>query len=258
MLPLAHLYSLAPLILGHRGASAYAPENTLAAFERALALGADGFELDVALSADGVPVVIHDDRVDRTTDGRGAVADLSLAELGRLDAGYPQRFGRQFSGERLPTLEAVFARFGLRPIINVELKVDRTPQQRLAEQVVALVRAYGLERRVIVSSFQLGNLRRVRQLAPELPLAALYNLPRFAGRLHRWLGQALTPAPAPEAHHPEFVSLTLEAVRWYHGQGLRVNTWTVDDPADLRRLAAVEADGLITNCPDVALEATRR
>src|SRR3970040_2158507 len=119
---LLHFYPRIPLILGHRGASAYAPENTLAAFRRALELGADGFELDVTLSADGVPVVIHDDTVDRTTDGSGPVANLTLAQLKQLPAGFRARFGTEFAGERIPTLEEVVARLGQRALLHVEFE----------------------------------------------------------------------------------------------------------------------------------------
>ncbi|MCC7360725.1 MAG: hypothetical protein IT317_14685 [Anaerolineales bacterium] len=133
MLPAAHLYpARLPAVIAHRGASADAPENTLSAFALALEQGADGLELDVTLSADGVPVVIHDDTLDRTTDGRGRVARHTLAELKGLDAGYAARFGSKFAGQRLPTLDEVFAAFGQRTIINVEWLCYINPINRRA------------------------------------------------------------------------------------------------------------------------------
>lgn len=248
MLPAAHLYPQTPLILGHRGASAYAPENTLAAFGRALALGADGFELDVTLSADGVPVVIHDDTLDRTTNGRGPVSGLALAELKQLDAGYAARYGAAFAGEPLPTLDEVFAAYGQRAIINVELKSDRTAGRQLAARVVDRVRAHGLEARVLISSFQFSNLKRVRALDPALPIGLLYMSAAGGARLVR----CLTPRLAPEAHHPGHTALTAAAIEWYHRQQLRVNTWTVNAEAELRRLTVAGVDGLITDRPDLA------
>jgi glycerophosphoryl diester phosphodiesterase len=170
MLP--HLYPQTPLILGHRGAAAYAPENTLAAFRRALELGADGFELDVTLSADGVPVVIHDDTVDRTTDGSGAVARLTLAQLKQLSAG--KKFGPEFAGEHVPTLAEVFAAFSQPAIINVELKRDPSPGRELAAKVVALIHEHQVARRVILSSFYYDNLQRIKQLDAALPVGLLY------------------------------------------------------------------------------------
>ena len=244
---LAHLYGRRPLILGHRGASAYAPENTLTAFQLALAQGADGLELDVTLSADGVPVVIHDDRVDRTTDGRGAVNDLPLSALKRLEAGYPARFGRQFAGERIPTLSEVFAAVAPPAILNVELKHDHSPGRRLAERVVALIHAHGMAKRVIISSFQFSGLRKVKALDPELPVGLLYLSALVAPRLAKCLAGTLPH----EAHHPSYERLNADRIAWYYARGWRVNTWTVNEAADLTRLAAAGVDGLITNRPDV-------
>ena len=156
-LKLANLYPRTPLVFGHRGASAYAPENTLAAFRLALEQGADGVELDVILSADGVPVVIHDDTLDRTTNGHGPVSRLTLGELKRLAAGYPARFGAQFSAERIPTLAEVFETCGAQTVINIELKHDRSPGRQLAGRVVELIHAHGRPGRIIVSSFQFSR-----------------------------------------------------------------------------------------------------
>jgi glycerophosphoryl diester phosphodiesterase len=243
---LAHLYPKTPLILGHRGASAYAPENTLAAFRRALELGADGFELDVTLSADGVPVVIHDDTVDRTTDGNGAVAELSVARLKTLDAGRWR--GPQFAGERLPTLEEVFTEFGAQAVINIELKRDASPARELAAKVVSLIRAHRLGSRVVVSSFYYDNLRRVKQLDPALPVGLLYS-PDEPWRVVR---AVLRPEVRAEAHHPHFCMFNALTRRWYRAAGRRVNVWTVNAEADLRRLIRLGVDGVITDRPDVA------
>jgi glycerophosphoryl diester phosphodiesterase len=250
VLPLAHLYGRRPLVLAHRGASAYAPENTLSAFRLALEMGADGFELDVTLSADGQPVVLHDDTLDRTTDGRGPAGRLTLTELRGLDAGYRGKFEDRFAGERLPTLDEALEAAGGRAIVNIELKRDRSRGPGLAQAVVDRLRAHGLERRVIVSSFQFSHLRRVKALAPEVPVGVLYNTAVFGPWLHRWLSRSFRA----EAHHPWQVGLTAQTVAWYHAQGYRVNTWTVNDPADMRRLIAAGVDGLITDRPDVAAQ----
>ena len=182
-LKLANLYPRTPLIFGHRGASAYAPENTLAAFRLALGQGADGVELDVILSADGVPMVIHDDTLDRTTTGLGSVSRLTLAELKQLDAGYPARFGTQFPTERIPTLAEVFAACGDQTVFNIELKHDRSPGLQLAARVVELIHASGRQERVLVSSFQFSSLGRVKALDPNLPVGLLYMAPVFGPRL---------------------------------------------------------------------------
>jgi glycerophosphoryl diester phosphodiesterase len=246
---LSHLYSRTPLILAHRGASAVAPENTLAAFRRALELGADGFELDVTLSADGAPVVIHDDTVDRTTDGAGPVAGLTLAQLKRLGAGFRARFGDTFSAERIPTLEEVFAELGRRAIVNVELKRDASPGRALAAKVVELIRAHGMGQRVILSSFFYDNLQRIRQADPALPVGLLYD----SGEPWRILNAWLWPGVRPDAHHPHHLLVNAATLRLWRRRGWRVHVWTVNAEADMRRLLRLGVDGLITDRPDVAV-----
>jgi glycerophosphoryl diester phosphodiesterase len=248
-LGLAQLYTRRPLILGHRGASANAPENTLAAFRLAVEQGADGVELDVTLTADGVPVVIHDDTLDRTTSGHGAVSALSLAEIQSLDAGYPDKFAAQFCGQRIPTLAEVFEVAGESTIINIELKHDRSPGRQLAARVVDRIHAHRRGERVIVSSFQFSNLGRVKALDPKLPVGLLYMAPVIGPRLALHLARKLPH----EAHHPPAAGLTAGAIDWYHQHGLRVNAWTVDDEAQMRRLAEAGVDGLITNRPGLAV-----
>jgi glycerophosphoryl diester phosphodiesterase len=248
-LKLTNLYPRTPLIFGHRGASAYAPENTLAAFRLALEQGADGVELDVTLSADGVPVVIHDDTLDRTTTGKGPVSQLTLTELKTLEAGYSSKFGEQFAGQCIPTLAEVFEACGAQPIINIELKRDRSPGRQLARRVVDLIHANGRQGRVIISSFQFSSLGRLKVLDPDLPVALLYMLPVFGPRLAKCLARRLPH----EAHHPAANGLTAADIAWCHQQGLRVNAWTLDDGPGLRRLAMDGVDGLMSNRPDLAV-----
>jgi glycerophosphoryl diester phosphodiesterase len=248
---LANLYPHTPIILGHRGASFEAPENTLAAFRLALEQGADGLELDVTLTADGQVVVVHDDTLDRTTNGHGPVSRLSLAEVQALDAGYPARFGLQFAGQRVPTLAEVFAACGEQGILNIELKHDHSPGRRLAGRVVELIHAHGWQSRVILSSFQFSSLGRVKALDPALPVGLLYMAPRFGPRLAECLAGVLPH----EAHHPAALGLSAAQVAWFHQHALRVNVWTVDDERELRRLAAAGVDGLITNKPRLAVRA---
>jgi glycerophosphoryl diester phosphodiesterase len=234
-----------PLVIGHRGASAAAPQNTLAAFCRAMELGADGVELDVQLSADGVPVVIHDLTVDKTTDGTGPVRSKTLAELKALDAG--STFSPQFASERIPTLSEALAALEGKLLINVELKDFNPRGSGLEAPVVEVVRKHAMEKRVLFSSFNPFALRAVKRLAPEIPAGLLYA-PDLAIYLRRaWLA----PLVPHEARHPHFSMVTESPVKWCHGHGLRVNTWTVDDPAEMRRLIALGVDGIISNKVDV-------
>ena len=160
-----------PAIFAHRGSSAHAPENTLAAFELAIRHGADAIELDAKLSADGHVVVIHDQTVDRTTDGTGKVRELTLAQLSELDAG--SYFDIAFRREPIPTLEQVFQAVGYGILINVELTNYASPTDPLPEKVAGLVRKFGLEKRVLFSSFNPLALVRIRRILPEVPVGLL-------------------------------------------------------------------------------------
>jgi glycerophosphoryl diester phosphodiesterase len=234
-----------PLNVGHRGASAAAPQNTLAAFRKAIELGADGVELDAQLSADGTVVVIHDFVVDTTTDATGRVADKTLAELKALDAG--GKFSPQFAGERIPTLAEVFEAVQTKLLINIELKDFHSFGGKLEAPVLEVVRKHAMEKHVLFSSFNPFVLRAVKRLAPDIPAGLLYHegLPIHLRRA--WLA----PFIPHEARHPRFPMVTEATVQWYHARGLRVNTWTVDEPAEMRRLVALGVDGIITNKPDV-------
>ena len=233
------------LNLAHRGASAYAPANTLAAFRRAEELGADGVELDVHLSADGALVVIHDFTVDATTDGHGRVRDMTLAELKRLDAG--SWFDPRFAGERIPTLEEVVEALGERMILNIELKSPSWRSEGLEQAVVELVEARRLDRRVILSSFNPWTVWRLRRLAPHLTIGLLYDANLALPLRRAWL----RPLLRPKALHPHHRLVTARYVAWAHAKGYRVYTWTVNDPAEMRRLIALQVDGIITDRPDV-------
>jgi len=234
-----------PLNIAHRGASQVAPENTLAAFHKALQLGADGIELDVRLSADGVPVVIHDATVDATTDGGGPVAGMSLAQLRTLDAG--GWFDPVFKGERIPTLEEVLGTFGGRMVLNLELKGKRVMDHEVAPAVTALLKQQKVQEKILVSCFNPYLLRQVRRLAPAVPVGLLYAGSPFPTRYLATLLMGEQPA----AIHPHYALVNEARVAHAHELGVRVNTWTVDDPERMRALASASVDGIITNRPQL-------
>lgn len=233
------------LNIAHRGASAAAPANTIAAFEKAAELGADGIELDVQLSADGVPVVIHDATVDATTDGSGRVAEKTLAQLKQLDAG--SYFDPAFAGERIPTLQEALIAMGSRMLLNIELKDFGLFDTGLERATIALVEQYSLGDRVILSSFNPFSLRRAKRIAPHISAGLLYS-PGLPLPLRRaWLA-FLFPH---EARHPHHAMVDARYLAWARQHSYRVNTWTVDDPDEMRRLVDLGVDGIITNVPDV-------
>ena len=223
-----------PLIIGHRGASADAPENTLAAFAQALEQGADGVELDVQLSADGAPIVMHDATVDRTCDGAGRVAEMTLAELRQLTIAGDQP---------VPTLDDVFDLLGRRALYNVELKALGVSDGGLAETVARCVVAHNVADRVLVSSFSPFTVRAARRHLPAAVPVALLRQHRLMRPFHALLDTA--------ADHPHFPLIDAGLMAWARRRGLRVNAWTVNDPAEARRLAGLGVHGLITNTPAV-------
>lgn len=234
------------LNLAHRGASGHAPQNTMAAFLQAAEMGADGIELDVHLSADGQAVVIHNDTVDETTDGSGPVRQMTAAQLQSLDAG--RWFDPRFTGERIPTLEEVFAELGQRLFINVEIKAETGyhPSEQEAE-AVRLIEDYHMVERVIVSSFSPSSLRRVHRLNPRIPLGFLYESAQPG-----WLPLLIHRFYAPlTAWHPDLKRVDAGYVSLARRRQQRVNVWTVNAADDMRRMRDLGVDGIITNYPDV-------
>lgn len=235
-----------PVIYAHRGASAHAPENTLAAFQLALEHGADGVELDAKLSADGQVVVIHDQTVDRTTGAHGIVREMTLAQLKALDAG--SSFSSEFAGEPIPTLEEVFVAVGQKTLINVEITNYNSVTDALPDRITDLVIQYNLQERVLFSSFHPLNLIRIRRRLPDTP-AAILTQPGSDGKLLRgWFGRLF----ARGFIHPYFTDVNAETMAVERRAGRRVNAWTINDPEEMLRLFNLRIDGIITDDPRLA------
>jgi glycerophosphoryl diester phosphodiesterase len=237
-----------PVIFAHRGASAHAPENTLSAFELALAQNADAIELDVKLSADGYAVVIHDATVDRTTRSRGRVRDLSFQELRSLDAG--GFFAERYRGEKIPSLEEVFEAVGKRTFINVELTNYTTPRDALVETVCMLVKKFGLQNRVLFSSFFASNLSRAQAYLPDVPRGLL----AFHGLLGAWARSFGFNFGRYQALHPYLKDVSSQQVQRVHRLNRRIHVWTVNAAEDMRRLFHWGVDGIFTDDPGLAAQ----
>jgi glycerophosphoryl diester phosphodiesterase len=228
-----------PLVIGHRGASADAPENTIAAFELALQQGADGIALDVHLSSDEQPVVIQDFTLERTTDGDGAVSQRSVRELKRLDAG--GWHGRRFRGQRVQTLQEVLERFRDRARFWIELRGGSAVYPGIEERVVSMIEIYDVVDRVLVQSFDLATIARVRALNREVPVGALVAQSPLDDDLLR--GEAAN-AICPGAH------LLTEALLGEIQRAERAcYVWTVNEPAQMDRLVEWGVSGIITDRP---------
>jgi glycerophosphoryl diester phosphodiesterase len=221
----------------------------LAAFELALRQGADAVELDAKLTADGQIVVIHDQSVDRTTEGKGLVKNMTLAELRKLDAG--SHFDVAFRGEPIPTLEEVLKAIGRLTYINIELTNYTSITDQLPNKVVALVRRYKLTRRVMFSSFNPIALRRAHRLLPKTPIGFL-ALPGGRGWLVRsWVGRLLVNY---QTLNPEHRDVTPQLVERSHRQKRGVLTYTVNERDQLERLFQIGVDGVFTDDPLMALQ----
>jgi len=237
----------APLIIGHRGASALAPENSLPAFARAAADGADGVELDVLRCASGEVVVFHDDDLVRLGDRPGRVARMSLAEL---------RAVRLRSGAVIPTLAEALEACGPTLLVNVELKAAGVPWaeiRALVGAVAAVTAAPGLRERILISSFHPYAVWAWQRRVPGIPAGLLFEAEAPVHLRRAWALPWLQPFSA----HPQGVLCDEASVRRWHGRGYRVAVWTIDASQELRRLAAAGVDALITNDPAASRAALR-
>jgi glycerophosphoryl diester phosphodiesterase len=237
-----------PVIIAHRGASAFAPENTIAAFNMAANLKADGIELDVKFTKDRKMVVIHDQTVDRTTNGHGYVKDLLFEDLSKLDAG--SIFSAEFKNEKIPQLKNVFDEVAENLLINIEITNYNSIRDGLAANVCSLISNMKMENRVIISSFHPFNLITTKKLLPQVPVALL-ALPNFIGFLQRsflfrWL--------SPGFIHPFYSDVTRKYIDTEHLHNRKVNVWTVNSEQEMKRLNELGCDGIITDNPSLARE----
>lgn len=230
------------LNIAHRGANAEAPENTMAAFRKAVEIGADGLEFDLQLSRDNVPVVIHDEKLERTTNATGLVKDYTLDELRALDAG--RWFSSEFAGETIPTLEEVFEEFAQsKMLFNIELKSGIIIYPELEEKVLKTISRFKLKDRVIISSFNHYSLVTCREIDPEVKTGILY----MAGIYEPWnYAKSLGCYSA----HPLFYHLQHpEIVAGFKEHDMPIFAWTVNDPLYMEMIVAGGIGGIITDNP---------
>lgn len=233
------------LIYGHRGASGYAPENTLEAFALAAKMGADGVELDVHIAADGELVVAHDEAVDRVADGSGLICRMTTAQLKKL------RFNRthpEYERATIPTLREVFELLKPTPLrINVELKNSYIVYEGLEEKCLKLADEMGMSDRILYSSFNHHSMLRMKAIDAGIPCGLLYE----ATMVEPWsYGHRL----GMNAIHPHFSELQVaDEARRAHALGLMVNVWTVNEEQDILNCLRADADIIIGNYPDRAM-----
>lgn len=234
------------MVIAHRGASSYAPENTFAAFDLAIRMGVHHIELDVEATSDGHIVVIHDDTVNRTTDGSGPVTNHTLAALQALDAG--SWFGTKFAGERIPIFDEVLDRYKGQVHIHTEIK-GRAPY--LSQRTADLVRQHGMVDQVTITSFQRARLEEIRAYAPELATG--------------WLLPEVNDAAIARARDiglrqicPRANTLTTELVNRLHAAGFVVRAWGVATEALMQQVVQAGADGMTVDFPDKLIAYLKR
>ena len=228
--------------VGHRGAKGHAPENTLVAFQRGLELGAQVVETDVHLSSDGEVVIIHDHTLDRTTNGKGYVKDMTLAELKQLDAG--AWFDSHFQGQRILTLAELLEWARPRVPVAIEIKNGPIYYPGIAEKVVRLLREYHMLGQVLLLSFDHYVLREAKMLEPELATGILY-----VGRLVDPVAAARTAGAS--ALHPHWAYVTPDLVETAHSAGLAVSPWCPNDAGGIEMLDRMGVDSIATDYPDL-------
>jgi len=234
------------IIVGHRGWLQKYPENTLASFKAALDLGVDALELDVHVTRDNHIAVIHDEEVDRTTDGKGPVREMTLAQLKRLDAG--RWFDEHFRGERIPTLDEVMQLVAGKVPLAIEVKSPRETTDRLNEKFLPLLRRY--PGKVVVHSFDAGYLRTFRALRPDIDTGLLCAASRKNLALAVELGCT--------AIHPAWQTVTSGLNRAIRRAGLRIMVWIARSESDCRKiLSKLDVDAIGADCPDVLIRILR-
>ena len=225
------------ILTGHRGAAKLEPENTLLSMQKAIDLGVDQIEIDVHLTRDQHLVVLHDTTVDRTTNGEGAVADFTLAEIKQLDAG---------KGEPIPTLQEVIDLVRGKVILQIELKGPGT-----AEPVIETVDRNSMEKEVLLTSFVHERLREARQLNPDLRLGALWADPPPDA-----CEQAIDMGA--EAIHVQHLNIDAQLVQKAHAHGLKIRAWNPDTVEEIQRVVDLGVDAIGSNRPDLLIEVGRR
>ncbi|MGD7045538.1 glycerophosphodiester phosphodiesterase [Jeotgalibacillus proteolyticus] len=233
-------------IFAHRGASGLYPENTMKAFKEAEKSGCDGIELDVQRTKDGHLVVIHDETVNRTTNGKGIVASLTLKQIRALDASYNKK--KWFSNNKVPTLDEVLDWLGGNPLLcNIELKNDKVDYKGMEEEVLQKVAEYNLDDRIIYSSFNLQSIIRLRELDASVSIAPIYSKKGVNPSL---LASSLS-ANAIHANHRVMTPALMDACQ---RMNIPVRLYTLNDPAKLKMWIGAGLGGVITDFPDRAVK----
>jgi len=226
----------------HRGASGYFPENTMLSFRKAIELGATGIETDVQMTSDGVLVLIHDEKVNRTTNGMGLVKDFTYDELNKLDAG--SWYNKKYDSEKIPTAkQLIILAKSNNILLNLEIKNGEVTYPGIEEKLIEMLYQYKYEDKVILSSFNHYSMVHCKDISKEIKTGLLYMAGLYQPEIY-------CKHTGADALHPYFNSLNKEIIDNAKKEGLLVNPFTVNDEACMKSLITAGVDGLITNYPD--------
>ena len=242
-----------PKVLSHRGANKYAPQNTLAAFEKSVQIGVDGFETDVHITKDEQLVICHNYTIDETSDGEGEISKMTLAQLKGYDFG--SYFSPKFAGTRLPTVDEFlsFVETTDISVLNIELKSPKENETAIVKETIRLVKEHGLFDKLIISSFDPKLLVEAKTIDENCKTGFLY----CPTRMNMWRDRLLknyvpyAKSIGADALHPHYAFVDEKYVEAAHEAGIMVNAWTVDSVKAIESMIRCKVDGIITNFPDV-------
>lgn len=239
------------LVIAHRGANKYAPQNTLAAFKKAYELGCDGFETDVHITKDGKVVICHNYTIDETSTGKGKVADMTLDELKGYDFG--SYYSKKFEGTKIPTLDEFlsFVETTDISVLNIEIKSPKEAETAIVKETIKAVKEHNLFDRLLISSFDPKLLIEAKMIDSKCKTGFLYSLKSPTLLQMAWRQLRFTKSIGCDAVHPHHVFVNKKFVEDAHNMGIKVNPWTVDGVFTIDRLLKIGCDGIITDLPDV-------
>ena len=238
-------------VISHRGANLHAPQNTLPAFEKAMQIGVDGFETDIHVTKDGVPVVCHNYTIDETSTGKGLVCEMTLEELRQYDFG--SYFSEDFKDVKIPTLDE-FLELSKKAdieILNIELKSPKQANSGIVEKTISAVKAHGLWDKLLISSFDANLLVEAKKIDATCKTALLYSPLDYSSKKLFFNAAGYAASLKCDALHPHFSSVTPLYVWRAHRKNIKVNVWTVDKSRTARWLKFCKADSIITNYPEL-------
>lgn len=239
------------LVIAHRGANKYAPQNTLPAFKKAYELGCEGFETDVHITKDGKIVICHNYTIDETSTGKGKIADKTLDELKSYDFG--SYYSKKFAGTEIPTLDEFlsFVETTDISVLNIEIKSPREKETAIVRETIKAVKEHDLFDRLLISSFDPKLLVEAKTIDSKCKTGFLYS-PKSPTLVQMiWRQLRFTKSIGCDAVHPHHIFVNKKFVEDAHRMGIKVNPWTVDDAFTIDRLLKAGCDGIITDLPDV-------